>query len=66
MSAGFEHFWQYGIRCDHPGCGATLWRVNGSEAGALTLAQADAKAAGWSVAADRLVSHEDLCREHAK
>jgi hypothetical protein len=65
MSAGFEHFWQYGIQCDHAGCKAAVWRIGYSEQLAYTKAQQDARAAGWLVAADRLVSHEDLCREHA-
>jgi hypothetical protein len=65
MSAAFVHVWQYGIQCDHPGCKATLWRMSGSEAGSWNTAQRDAKAAGWSVASDRLVSNRDLCKEHA-
>lgn len=66
MSRAFEHVWQYGIQCDFPGCKATLWRVNGSEAGAWTLAQHDARRSGWKVAEDRGVRDEDLCPEHAR
>jgi hypothetical protein len=66
VSAAFEHYWQYGIKCDHPECGAVLWRIGGSEADAYTRAQVDAMEAGWSVAKDRLVSNRDLCREHAR
>jgi hypothetical protein len=61
-----EHFWQYGIRCDFPGCKATLWRTGMSEQMAYTKAQQDAKGLHWKVASDRLVSNEDLCSEHAR
>lgn len=64
MSASREHFWQYGIRCDHPGCLASLWRVGVSEQIAFTQVQADAKAAGWCVAADRLYTNHDTCPAH--
>ncbi len=58
MSAAFVHVWQYGIQCDHPGSFSANRASRAS-------AQRDAKAAGWSVASDRLVSNRDLCKEHA-
>lgn len=78
MSRSGEHVWQYGIRCDFPGCKATLWRVGGSEAMAWMATQQDAKQAGWRVARDRLYEPlpaserakqmlgTDLCAEHAR
>jgi hypothetical protein len=65
VSAQFEHIWQYGIRCDYPGCKAAIWRVGYSEQMAYTIAQEEAKLHGWLVAKDRLVKNADLCREHA-
>jgi hypothetical protein len=65
MSRSFEHVWQYGIRCDFPGCKATLWRQGNTEAEAWNKAQQDAKQERWSVAKDRGVRNVDLCREHA-
>lgn len=64
MTAIGEHYWHYGIRCDHPGCKATIWRQGSSEQLAYTAVQADAREAGWSVAPDRAVGGVDLCREH--
>jgi predicted GNAT family acetyltransferase len=64
MTAIGEHWWRYGIRCDHPGCNASLWRQGMSEQLAYTKAQEDAREAGWTVASDRLVGKQDLCREH--
>jgi hypothetical protein len=60
-----EHFWQYGIQCDHPGCKAAIWRIGPTEQLAFTLVQAEARLAKWRVARDRLVDNLDLCREHA-
>lgn len=66
MSSSGEHLYQYGIRCDHAGCKAAIWRLGVSEQHAHTLLQADAKAAGWLVSPDRLYSDIDRCPEHKR
>jgi hypothetical protein len=64
MTVG-EHFWQYGIRCDHEGCTAAIWRIAASEQLAHTQVQADARRGGWAIADDRLHEHRDMCPCHA-
>ena len=66
MSAVGEHFWQYGIRCDHDGCTVSIWRLGVSEQAAFTSVQVEARAAGWSVVPDRLYPGRDLCPDHRR
>lgn len=66
MSAHGEGFYQAGIRCDHAGCQASIFRIGPSLASATTIVLGDAAKHGWKLAPDRSCSDRDLCPEHAK